>query len=143
MIIEGGVRLSNEQAYSLLREFDSAFDPMLHEDLDLSGYSQKLAFNAYFILAKMDAKTIGFIAYYLNEEGQFCYVPLLAVNNSFRNCGIAKGMFRELYSIIPDRAKNILLEVDKNNVIARSLYSSEGFSIAEDRGKKFLLKKHQ
>ena len=141
MTIEGGIRLSNKQAYSLLLDFDSAFNPALHEELDLSVYSQKLATNAYFILAKDGANNTGFIAYYLNNEGQFCYIPLLAVNNSFRNCGIAKGMLRELYSNTPDSIKNIVLEVDKNNVTARSFYRSEEFYVVEDREKKLLLKR--
>ncbi len=139
MTIEGGVRLSCEQAYSLLLDFDSAFDPALHRELDLSSYSQKLASNAYFVLAKEDIETVGFIAYYLNDEGKFCYVPLLAVSNNFRNCGIAKGMFTELYSSIPESTKHILLEVEKNNIAARSLYRSEGFFVAENRENKLLL----
>lgn len=141
MTIEGGIRLTNEQAYSLLLDFDSAFDPALHEELDLSGYCQKLAANANFVLAKEGEKTLGFIAYYMNDDGQFCYIPLLVVSKGYRRVGAGREMLNCLICILPQSYGSIRLEVLKNNDSAIKFYRDAGFSTIDETNNKWMLEK--
>ena len=141
MTIDIDSRLSNEQVYSLLLDFDEAFDPALHTEVDLLKYSQKLSSNAYFILAKDEEQIIGFIAYYINIERNYCYIPLLAISKHMRGIGLGQALIKALESQLNYIIPEIYLEVNKTNNIALRLYLKENFNIVEDRGIKLLLKK--
>ena len=132
-------RLDLTSVRNLLERFDNAFTPPLHLGLDFEQYSTKLSENAHFILAEQDNQPIGFIAYYLNEEGKFIYVPFTAVHPTGRHKHIGHTMFSYLKGLLGDSYQFIRLEVLKNNVNARRFYEREGFCISEDRGEKFLL----
>lgn len=141
MTIEGGIRLSEKQAEALLLDFDRAFDPALHVELDLLNYCKKLASNAFFVLAKEGMETIGFIAYYLNVEGHFCYIPLAAVAKGKRNEGRGRLMFQYLYSLMDSSMDTIRLEVLKSNVGALGFYLNEGFTLVGERDVRSILEK--
>jgi len=143
MDLKLGIRLSKEDVYTLLTYFDYSSSEPLHESLDFYSYKDKLSENAFFILATESSQWIGFIAYYLNDEEKYIYVPQVVVVEGFKHKGVGHKMFNALYSHYWDCAKyeTIRLEVLKDNIIGRKFYKKEGFVEVEDRGKRLLLSK--
>lgn len=134
-------KLNANEAFDLLKQFDKSFVPPLNNCIDLVSYSQKLADNAYFIFAIQKGNIIGFVAYYINRENRFLYVPFTAVLPEYRGQGVGYLMFEHLYEIKDNDLDSIQLEVDKNNQSARAFYERSGFQIKEERVNKYLLDK--
>lgn len=141
MEIRFGIRLTQLEVLSLLNRFDDSSDLPLHEGLDFDSYSKKLSDFAYFIIAFEDNMQIGFIAYYLNEEGKFAYVPQVVVHKNGRHNGIGHAMFSKLYESIKVNYNCIRLEVLKANANARHFYNREFFVEIEDHNDRILLEK--
>ena len=141
MIIETNKKLDQAEVLSLLNYYDDSSDSPLHEGLDFNAYSKKLSDFAYFIIATENNHQIGFIAYYLNEEGRFAYVPQVVVHKDGRHKGLGHAMFDALYNINKKYYKSIRLEVLKSNVNARRFYAREGFEETEDHNERILLEK--
>ena len=128
MEILTGIKLSKEEVMSLLTYFDDSSDIPLHEGLNFDAYSEKLSKNAYFVLAMENRLHLGFIAYYLNCEGNFAYIPQTVVHKSARHKGLGHIMFESLYKELQEHLFGSLqLEVLKNNNYARDFYHREGF----------------
>lgn len=134
-------RLTKEDVYNLLLYFDDSSDMPLSTGLDFDNYSDKLSQYAYFILAYDKTDLLGFVAYYLNNEGYFVYVPQVVVHKTGRHKGIGHKMFVALQNCLCKRYKTIRLEVLKDNHNARDFYQREGFIPIEDRGKRILMQK--
>lgn len=141
MNIQINVHLMQEDVFALLSYFDESFDIPLHEGLNFAEYSIKLSRFAHFVLAYDQDVLIGFIAYYLNEEGSFAYVPFTAVRPEWWRKGVGHLMFSCLYDYISGKYSCIKLEVLKTNISARGFYKKEGFDISEDRNEKLLMSK--
>lgn len=141
MKIENGQVLSVEQVYRLLQFFDDSSDIPLHEGLDFLKYSDKLSHYAEFVLALDGENLLGFIAYYLNDEGRFVYIPQIVVHKSGRHQGIGHKMLASLEEKYKGFYDTIKLEVLKDNGGARCFYSRESFVEIEDRGERLLLSK--
>lgn len=142
MEIHSGLKLSQSEVLSLLERFDDSSDEPLHESLDFIKYSKKLSQYAYFVLATEKNQQIGFIAYYLNDENHFVFVPQIVVHKDARHMGIGHMMFQHLYETLTTKFRNINLEVLKSNDYARAFYRREGFVEYEDRNERFLLRKN-
>lgn len=142
MEIRTGLKLSQAEVLLLLNRFDDSSDTPLHEGLDFELYSKKLSDYAYFIIAIENNSQIGFIAYYLNEEGQFAYVPQIVVHKEGRHKGVGHAMFAYLYDSILTEYSCVKLEVLKSNNNARKFYSREGFVEIEDHNERLLLQKN-
>ena len=84
---------------------------------------------------------IGFIAYYLNDEGEFAYISLTAILPEWQHKGIGHLMFTSLYDYIGGKYSFLNLEVLKTNINARGFYKKEGFIMSEDRNEKLLMSK--
>ena len=142
MIIKCEYQLNSTKVYSLLERFDTSFDEPLHEKIDFIAYSEKLSHHAHFILAYDDNKQIGFIAYYINEEGRYAYIPFIAVHPNGRHRGIGHTMFSYLWEIIPVEIDYVRLEVKVSNINAQNFYHREGFYvISNENNGKILLNK--
>lgn len=139
--IKTGVRLSKEEVLNLLVYFDDSSEHPLHDGLDFETYSIKLSRYANFILAYSSGKCVGFIAYYLNTEGKFVYIPQIVVHKSIRHQGVGHCMFSALISRYSIAYSTVKLEVLKENIIAREFYLRENLTIIEDRGERLLLNK--
>ena len=139
MEIVHDIRLTYQQVSELLSQFIEAF-PTLSERLDIDQYSIKLSDNAFFILARMDRRIVGFIAYYKDFVQRVVYIPLIGVDSSFRGKGIGGAMLDVLFksSVF---ISFIRLEVLKNNKRAFRFYIQQGFSVIEDREDCLLLEK--
>ena len=141
MEIQSGLKLIQSEVLSLLNRFDDSSDSPLHEGLDFDSYSKKLSEYAYFIIATDNNSQIGFIAYYLNEEGRFAYVPQVVVHKDGRHKGVGHAMFTKLYESVEGNYSSVKLEVLKSNVNARNFYNREGFLEIEDHNERILLQK--
>ena len=84
---------------------------------------------------------MGFVAYYLNDENHFAYVPQVVVHKEARHKGLGHSMFKVLCDSLTSNIKCIKLEVLKSNLYARNFYQREGFSCVEDHSERILLEK--
>ena len=142
MNIVSNIKLSKEEVLRLLNRFDDSSDAPLHQGLDFESYSEKLCKHAWFVIAEEEDAQIGFIAYYLNDEGKFGYVPQVIVHRDGRHQGIGHKMFECLYGVLKNRDFHMLkLEVLKSNQNARRFYEREGFGEIEDHCERVLLEK--
>ena len=139
--IKTGIRLAKEDALDLLNYFDDSSDHPLHEDLDFEIYSDKLSTYAYFVIAFENDRAIGFIAYYLNEEGRFAYIPQIVVHRDGRHRGVGHAMFEAFFKSVMEEYSTVRLEVLKSNYNARNFYAREGFIAIEDHNERLLLEK--
>ena len=141
MKIHSGLRLSQPEVLSLLNRFDDSSEKPLHEGVDFSTYSIKLSQYAYFIIASENDLQMGFVAYYINYENHFAYVPQVVVHKEARHKGLGHSMFNVLCDSLTSNIKCIKLEVLKSNFYARNFYQREGFSCVEDHSERILLEK--
>lgn len=139
--IEVGVKLSQIEVLSLFNDFDDSSEVPLHEGLDFQMHSRKFADKAYFILAKIESRIIGFVAYYLNEEGKYSYISEIIVHKDGRHRGIGHKMMVSLINAMGTSYDCIRLEVLKTNQYARKFYEREGYNEIDDHGNKFLMEK--
>ena len=135
------LRLSQNEVLKILQGSDKDFNTPLSCNLDLLTYSNKLSGNAYFILLKEGYDIIGCIAYYLNNDGQFVYIPYFWVNKNKQRSGNGHYLLDSLIKSLPEKYTEIRLEVAKHNYKAFAFYNKNGFKIVEDREIKYLLSK--
>lgn len=135
-------KLSEKKVFDLLQYFDDSSDEPLHLNLDFITYSKKLSDFAHFILILEGDKLMSFLAYYLNDEGRFIYIPQIVVHKDGRHQGLGHQMMSLLVEQYRGRYDCILLEVLKSNANALAFYQREGFEIKEDRNEKYLLVKY-
>lgn len=141
MNILAGLRLSQIEVLVLLNHFDDSSDIPLHVGLNFEAYSRKLSNYARFVIAEDEGEQIGFIAYYLNIEGGFVYIPQIVVHKAGRHKGVGHAMLEALYNSLKDNYILIRLEVLKANGNARTFYSREGFLLIEAHNDRLLLEK--
>ncbi|MCQ2304431.1 MAG: GNAT family N-acetyltransferase [Bacteroidales bacterium] len=141
MKIQIDTHLTQKEVFTLLLRFDEVFIEPLHESVDFADYSSKLSQLAHFVLVHDQDVLIGFIAYYLNDEGEFAYISLTAILPEWQHKGIGHLMFTSLYDYIGGKYSFLNLEVLKTNINARGFYKKEGFIMSEDRNEKLLMSK--
>lgn len=141
IVIEVGVKLSQIEILSLFNDFDDSSEVPLHEGLDFQIHSRKFADKAYFVLAEIESQIIGFVAYYLNDEGKFAYISEIIVHRDGRHRGIGHKMMLSLTNSLGASYNCIRLEVLKTNEYAKRFYEREGFYEIDDHVNKFLLEK--
>ena len=141
MEIRTGLRLSQSEVLNLLERFDESSDSPLHVGLDFMTYSLKLSQYAYFVIATENEKQMAFIAYYLNDENHFAYIPQVVVHKDARHISLGHTMFNMLIDKLDTDIECIKLEVLKSNTYARNFYQREGFTRVEDHSERILLEK--
>lgn len=141
MNIQVEKRLSPKEVLDLLANFDDSSDKLLHEQVNLKEYSEKLSSYAFFILAYEDSVLKGFIAYYLNDKNKFVYITQIVVHQSARHKGLGHTMMTALVENTNDFYECIRLEVLTQNSNAKKFYIREGFYKIEDRDSRILLQK--
>ena len=141
MKIHSGLKLSKSEVLSLLKRFDDSSETPLHEGIDFNTYSIKLSQYAFFVIASEQDLQMGFIAYYLNVEKHFAYVPQVVVHKEARHKGLGHSMFNVLCDSLAANIECIKLEVLKSNFYARNFYHRERFSYVEDHNERILLEK--
>ena len=131
----------SDQILSLILDEQRRQDGHFIDVPDLSEYLIKLASRAELVSLCSCERCRGFAAFYCNNfEDGVAYLTLLAVDPRDRGLGLG----RALTALVLKVAKNLgfskcRLEVRKENRNAYGMYVSLGFTIAEDRGEKYLL----
>lgn len=137
-------KVSKEEVLAILMKAENSFNPPLSKNIPylLDDYAKRLSEFAWFILGMEENEIIGFIAYYLNQEGGFAYISLIWVSDNYQKNGIGARMLELLIeNEVSNYVKTIRLEVRKNNDKAMRFYKSMGFLSIEDSEKKILLEK--
>lgn len=133
--------LDPEAVHTLLQKCDEEFVPSLSQTMNLKQYAQKLSDFAQFVIALDNGSAAGFVAYYLNDEGHFIYVPLIWVSSEVQRNGIGQQLIAQLSELSIMGYSSIRLEVLKSNTGACHFYLKEDFKMAEDRNSKWLMSK--
>lgn len=137
-----GERLSKEEIYKLLLRFDSFFVPPFSHAVDLLQYAEKLYENASFVCCWYNNEEIvGVLVYYKNDSKKQLYIPYICVSGNMQSSGIGTKMINYLIAKEQASFNSILLEVLNTNVRGMAFYRREGFSIVEEHGEKYLLRK--
>ncbi len=104
--------------------------PSLKDKTKLLAFATKLHENAEFCLCRDDGKLVGMIAYYANGQGaDFAYMPHVYVSPNYRKVGLFSRMLNTIEKYVQEKGfSEIRLEVEKENVIAQSVYLRNGFT---------------
>jgi ribosomal protein S18 acetylase RimI-like enzyme len=134
-------KLRHEEILSLLKKFDSCFDPPFSCSVNLEEYAIKLFNNACFVIAESANNILGILVYYKNQAQHEIYIPYLAVDLSFQSLSIGRHMLEELVRHVGLNYYTIVLEVMKRNTRAISFYRSNAFVCECERGDKLLMRR--
>lgn len=85
--------------------------------------------NAFFIVAEVEKKVIGFIGARLTDRGKDAHISNLAVARKFQGRQIASTLIGQIVSIMTSLGKQqMTLEVRRDNTGAQGLYRRQGFA---------------
>jgi ribosomal protein S18 acetylase RimI-like enzyme len=121
---------------------DNSFIPALSHRTNISEYSLKLFNFSITFEAWHENILVGLIAVYFNDDSETtAFISSVSTLESFSGKGIAKSLLTDCIQFAKEKKfKQILLEVDKENVKAISLYKTFGFVDFQDKDNNFLLK---
>lgn len=122
--------ISIEELLNYMRfQANEAF-PSLKDNTKLLAFATKLHENAEFCLCRDEGKLVGMIAYYANGQGaDFTYIPHVYVSPNYRKVGLFSRMLNTIEKYVQEKGfSEIRLEVEKENVIAQSVYLRKGFT---------------
>ena len=139
MEFEIALQLQSDDVLRLLKQFSNYFHSFKDQDY-LSQYSIKLSTYARFIVVKDNDDIIAFISYYLNDESQTIFIPLVAVDSSYQRVGIGGRLFDSLEQA-HHGYKRIRLEVYKTNDKGIAFYNKHGFFVESDLKDKLLMER--
>ncbi len=133
--------LSMSEIASILNECSVDFPFSIGStNADISSIINKLYSNANWVLLYSENQLLlGFIAFYINREDGFAYIPYVWVAKEKRGHRCGFKMMEELKNNVPDYVKEIRLEVREDNSRAKFFYLKNGFEVWESRGEKLLL----
>jgi ribosomal protein S18 acetylase RimI-like enzyme len=106
-------------------------------DEEFSHVKQQLQaeFPIYFIRARVDEHTVGFITFHstINEDGQphQIYIRWLAVSPAFGRLGIGKGLVACIKKMLPDVERLILVAYKLDKPAMNFWGNSMGFSLSD------------
>ena len=141
MQLDVNIKLDVDATLKLIERFDDVFNPHLSDEVNIKEYANKLSVNGIFVLAHLGQTAHGLIAYYLNKQEKYVYIPLLAVSEEFQHQGLGTLMLEKLVDSLHNEYNHIMLEVFKENSRAHKFYLRNGFYDAEYREKKILMTK--
>lgn len=123
--------LSVKELYGFLVECDNQFSPLLSSRVNLVKYSEKLFFNSIIIYARENNKTVGLMAFYVNDSSlDYAFISLICVLKGYEGKGIGSKFIYDCIAIGNKKGfKSIRLEVDAENQDAISFYMKIGFHI--------------
>jgi len=95
---------------SLLNYLNDSYTPVLSEQVDFKLYSEKLAKNAEFIFLLVNDKTIGWVAYYVNQNESF--ITSIGIHKDFHGLKLREKLYQEFEKTVLNKGvKLIKLEV--------------------------------
>jgi ribosomal protein S18 acetylase RimI-like enzyme len=126
-------QISLEELTAYMRfQADESF-PSLKAENKLQTFASKLHDNADFCVSRDNGEMVGMIAYYANGQGaDFAYIPHVYVSPEYRKMKLFATMLNRVELDVRQKGfTEIRLEVSKDNTIAQSAYSRNGFSPIE------------
>ena len=106
-----------------------------YECYSLNSIQESLCNNyTYNFLAQIDGKSVGYISFTIIFEE--CNILKIVVARDCREMGIASALMQYTMQFVKNNgAKEIFLEVRKNNFIAKKFYEKNGFKLKYERKK--------
>ncbi|PCR99814.1 alanine acetyltransferase [Lactococcus fujiensis JCM 16395] len=84
--------------------------------------------DAFFVVAEIDNKVVGFIGARLTDKGVNIHISNLAVLRDYQKRGIATTLINQIVRLMSNLGKNqMTLEVRRDNTKAQGLYRRNGF----------------
>lgn len=126
-----------------LTECSAKFVPPLYQTVNIADYSEKIFNKATTFEAWIDNKMIGLLAVYLNNTiDRIAYITNVSVTPQHYGKGIARELLKNCFLYGTEKHfVEIRLEVNEQNLKAKSLYQSFGFIIHSTQGSSILMKK--
>lgn len=129
--------VSSNDLISYLRHTSIADKVNLHE------YTEKVIHRAMFFVARENGNIVGMNIVYMNDlQNHNAYITYIHVKEDYRNRGIGRNL---LMAAIKQAQRNkfttISLEVRKENINAKNLYSRLNFRIHQETDKSFFMQK--
>ena len=129
----------------IIKACDNAFLMPVSKRRYYNDLLSKISRNAVFLLAENNFNDIlGYVAIYINNfSTKVAYITLIAVNNKFQGQGIGKLLLKKCEEYARNSGfKIIRLEVNKNNLKARSFYYANDFiATGEEKEESIFLEK--
>ena len=123
-------RLGFEELIAFLRlQAEDSFPDLKDEDR-LKMLAEKWSKKAEFSTCRNNERQlVGMIAFYANEKGvDFAYIPHVYVSPDYRHQGLFAKMFHMIVSYVKKKGfAKIKLEVDNDNVLAKTAYLRQDF----------------
>lgn len=134
-------RLTKDRVFELLMRCNNSFSPPLSQNIPytIEEYASKLANNASFIVCSEKGSVVGFVAYYINLDGRFAYIPQIWVSDDHQRQGIGSSMIEELIRNSPIEIQYIRLEVRRSNNKAFAFYLKSNYHVIEEYNGKCLM----
>ena len=106
-------------------------------------YVQKIMEKANILTYSEQNTVVAFAAYYCNDPSlEMAYLTMLCVKQQSAGKGIGRLLLNASIQDLQNKGfRSYLLEVKKDNDIAIRFYSKNGFSIADEDGNSFKMKK--
>ncbi|MEI6827061.1 MAG: GNAT family N-acetyltransferase [Desulfuromonadales bacterium] len=133
-------RLSDEIVSLIMDEQERQQGRFIH-NMPMETYLDKLGTGAEIVSNSIQGRCRGFVAYYCNDyKTKTAFITLVLVDQQDRGLGLGKALTDFVLNISKLRGfTSCQLEVKSDNMIAYSMYVSQGFEFIEERGESHLL----
>lgn len=113
------------------------------DKVNLLEYAEKVINRAIFFVARKDSNIIGMNIVYMNDsQNRNAYITYIHVKEEYRNRGIGKKLLlAAINQARSNKFTTISLEVRKENINAKNLYSRLNFRIYQETDKSFFMQK--
>lgn len=140
-MIYASERINKEEVLDLLIKCSNSFNPPLSQNIPytLEEYATKLSTYASFIVCRNLGSIVGFLAYYVNIDGLFAYIPQIWVSDEHQRQGIGSSLIKVLIRNLPQEIHSIRLEVRRANNKALSFYLKSNYHLIEEHDGKCLM----
>lgn len=112
-----------------IKECDSAFDNSIISRADFDKLYLKVCKYSIFLVAYIDEKIVGYLAFYANDSNtRVAFITLLAVKCEYQNLHIGKELLITCESFSKIKGmEQIKLEVQNKNLNAIRFYKNNGY----------------
>lgn len=135
------MKLSSNEVLHVLQDSCDFYEDKI-DNIATRIYAEKLSLFAFWEIIHSKENIVGYVAYYLNNENHYIYIPLICIYPQYQRRHLAQLLIKIISQYEKSGFKSIRLEVAKTNNKAVAFYLNNSFEIMEDRGRKFLLEKH-
>ena len=124
----------SEEIESLVIEFLPTLPHLLKKIENVSAFAEKLSKYAWVVVVRKQNENASMMVFYSNDFETKCgYFTLLATKPEFRRQGLIKSLFQYGFNQMKkDGMEKARLEVDCDNIRARTMYEKMGFVYESD-----------